>query len=146
MRVENLNELPPAFRARVEAALAKQNGERAGRQRVAAPPAPEFESELEAKYYLAFIAPRVHSGEVAGCEAHQTFELMPAAEYCGIRLPKIEYTPDFVLTLADGSVEVVEVKSKAVRRLQKGYTYRRRLFIETWARPRGWTFTEYISE
>lgn len=40
--------------------------------------------------------------------------------------------------------EVVEVKSKAVRRLQGSYVYRRRLFIELFARPNGWKFTEAI--
>ena len=38
------------------------------------------------------------------------FDLLPEKEYCGLKLPAAHYTPDFVLTYADGTVEVVEVK------------------------------------
>ena len=55
-----------------------------------------------------------------------------------------ETLPDFFIVYKNGSVEVVEVKSKAVRRLQGSYVYRRRLFIELFARPNGWKFTEAI--
>ncbi|HIZ61419.1 MAG TPA: Tn7 transposase TnsA N-terminal domain-containing protein [Candidatus Gemmiger avistercoris] len=56
------------------------------------------------------------------------------------------YTPDFFITYQNGTVEAVEVKSAAVRKLQRDYIYRRRLFIERFARPNGWRFTEYIQE
>ena len=59
---------------------------------------------------------------------------------------KAEFTPDFVLTHAGGEIEVVEIKSKAIRRLQGSYVYRRRLFIDKFARPQGWTFREIITE
>ena len=52
-------------------------------------------------------------------------------------LPRIEY--------ADGSVEAVEVKSKFTRKQQRDYIYRRRLFIDLVAEPRGWKFTEVIT-
>lgn len=50
------------------------------------------------------------------------------------------------MTYTNGTVEAVEVKSAAVRKLQRDYIYRRRLFIEKYARPNGWKFTEYIQE
>lgn len=103
-----------------------------------------FESNLERDYYLAEILPRVRSGEISTVSLHERFELLPASSYCGIRLPAAHYTPDFVITYADGSVEAVEVKSKKIRQLQGSYVYRRRLFIEKYARPNGWKFTEVI--
>lgn len=104
----------------------------------------EFESGLEREYYLSEIAPRVRSGEIKSVELHRSFELLPASEYCGIKLHSAQYTPDFMVTYADGSVEVIEVKSKQIRRMQGSYVYRRRLFIDKYARPNGWKFTEVI--
>ena len=103
-----------------------------------------FDSDLERDYYLAEIAPRVRSGEISTVSLHERYELLPASEYCGIRLPAAHYTPDFVITYADGTIEVVEVKSKQIRRMQGSYVYRRRLFIDRYARPNGWRFTEVI--
>lgn len=85
------------------------------------------ESKLEADFYTREIWPGIQSGEIVECEMH-----------------KAEYTPDFWLKRRNGTVEVIEVKSKAVRRLQKSYVYRRRLFIELYARPNGWVFREII--
>ena len=55
------------------------------------------------------------------------------------------YTADFRLTYADGTVEIVEIKSKFVRRMQRDYPVRRRVFLELIARPAGWKFTEIIT-
>lgn len=103
-----------------------------------------FESQLERDYYLSEIVPRIRSGEIDTVSLHERYELLPASEYCGIRLPAAHYTPDFVITYADGSVEVVEVKSKQIRRMQGSYVYRRRLFVDKYARPNGWRFVEVI--
>ena len=54
-------------------------------------------------------------------------------------------TPDFVLTYADGTVEVVEVKSKFTRRQQRDYIHRRRMFIDLVAEPQHWRFIEHIT-
>lgn len=108
------------------------------------PAVDEFESNLEREYYLGEILPRIQRGEIKNVDLHRKFELMPASSYCGIRLPAAHYTPDFVIRYTDGSVEVVEVKSKKIRQLQGSYVYRRRLFIERYARPNGWRFTEVI--
>ena len=102
------------------------------------------ESKLEADFYTREIWPGIRSGEIVECEMHKTFQLLPPGEYCGIKLHKAEYTPDFWIRRRNGTVEVIEVKSKAVRRLQKSYVYRRRLFIELYARPNGWVFREII--
>ena len=81
---------------------------------------------------------------MARVERHRRFELLPPAEYCGLRLPAAHYTPDFVIEYVTGTVEAVEVKSHFTRTAQRDYIYRRRLFIELIARPRGWIFTEFI--
>lgn len=77
-------------------------------------------------------------------EQHRKFELMPKSEYCGLSLPAAHYTPDFLIHYADGTIEAVEVKHEAIRKNQRDYIYRRRLFIDLIARPSGWKFTEYI--
>ncbi|WP_295422251.1 DUF1064 domain-containing protein [uncultured Subdoligranulum sp.] len=107
---------------------------------------PEADSELEQRYYAAELWPKIMAGLVAQVELHKQFLLYPADTYCGLRLPAAHYTPDFFITYQNGVVEVVEVKSAAVRKLQRDYIYRRRLFIERYARPNGWKFTEYIQE
>ena len=43
------------------------------------------------------------------------------------------------------AVEVVEIKSKFTRRAQRDYIYRRRLFIDLIAEPKGYKFTEIIT-
>ena len=47
---------------------------------------------------------------------------------------------------AEGTVEIVEVKSRFTRRMQRDYIYRRRLFIDLVAEPRGWKFTEWFAD
>ncbi len=90
------------------------------------------------------IWPRELAGEIDHVERHVRFELLPKAEYCGISLPAAHYTPDFLIYYKDGTVEAVEVKHEAIRKNQRDYIYRRRLFIDNVARPNGWRFTEYI--
>lgn len=77
--------------------------------------------------------------------AHETFALLPEKDYCGIKLPAAHFTPDFLVERADGSMEAVEIKSKFTRRQQRDYIYRRRLFIDLIAEPRGWKFTEIVT-
>ena len=104
----------------------------------------EFGSGLEQRYYNDYIFPLIIAGKITDVELHKTFSLLPADKYCGISLHKAEYTPDFFITYTDGTVEVVEVKHKKIRRLQGSYVYRRRLFIEKYAKPNGWRFTEWV--
>ncbi len=139
----SINDLSPWARRK---ALKKYQEEQEKEQKRAAVPKLEdaFDSQLERDYYLAEILPRVRSGEISTVSLHEQFEILPASSYCGIRLPAAHYTPDFVVTYADGTIEVVEVKSKQIRRMQGSYVYRRRLFIDRYARPNGWKFTEVI--
>lgn len=146
---KDLARLGPAARAQIDAARARQAAAQKARRlqtdaAKAGPLLPEADSELERRYYAAVLWPKIMAGLVESWEMHRRFELLPADTYCGLRLPAAHYTPDFFITYQNGVVEVVEVKSAAVRKLQRDYIYRRRLFIEKYARPNGWKFTEYI--
>lgn len=146
---KDLARLGPAARAQIDAARARQAAAQKARRlqtdaAKAGPLLPEADSELERRYYAAVLWPKIMAGLVTSVELHKRFTLYPADTYCGLRLPAAHYTPDFFITYQNGTIEVVEVKSAAVRKLQRDYIYRRRLFIERYARPNGWKFTEYI--
>ena len=151
LREKDLARLGPAARAQIAAARARQAAAQKARRlqtdaAKAGPLLPEADSELERRYYAAVLWPKIMAGLVAQIELHKQFLLYPADTYCGLRLPAAHYTPDFLVTYTNGTVEAVEVKHAKIRKLQRDYIYRRRLFIERYARPNGWKFTEYIQE
>lgn len=159
-----LDDLPPRYRAQAEMQIlqrktafqsqkTRKNGSKCGKN----VEKHEFETknaekcaktppQSEQRYYRDFILPKVAAGVVTEVQEQVRFALLPEREYCGLKLPAARYTADFVLTYADGQIEVVEVKSKFTRRAQRDYIYRRRLFIDLIAAPRGWMFTEYIAD
>ena len=158
VRIE-LEDLPPRYRAQAELQIAerkKQAGNGKLRQGCtssgpAGPPSPTGEGlgnapESEKRYYREVILPKVACGQIVKVQEQVMFDLLPEKAYCGLKLPKARYKPDFVLTYADGTVEIVEVKSKFTRRMQRDYIYRRRLFIDLVAEPRGWKFTEWFAD
>ena len=140
-----LSDLPMKYREQVLKQLVERKREKSQEKPVSVAGMPEFDSRGEQEFYLGVIVPKMQRGEVVRCEDHPRFDLFPAGEYCGIKLSAVRYTADFRLDYRDGSVEIVEVKSKFVRRMQRDYALRRRLFIETVARPRGWRFREVIT-
>lgn len=147
----DLARLGPEAQKQIREALSRQGTAQMARhlQTSAArrgPLLPEADSELEQRYYVAELWPKIMARLVAQVELHKQFLLYPADTYCGLRLPAAHYTPDFLVTYTNGTVEAVEVKHAKIRKLQRDYIYRRRLFIEKYARPNGWKFTEYIQE
>lgn len=144
-----LSDLPPRYRAQAEAQLAGRGKKRGdtvtAAARAAAMSGLKFDSRGEYEYYVGTVAPKVGRGEIVKWEAHPCFLLFPAGEYNGVKLRSVQYTADFRLTYADGTVEIVEIKSKFVRRMQRDYPVRRRVFLELIARPAGWKFTEIIT-
>ena len=144
-----LSDLPPRYRAQAEAQLAGRGKKRGdtvtAAARAAAMSGLKFDSRGEYEYYVGTVAPKIGRGEIVKWEAHPCFLLFPAGEYNGVKLRSVQYTADFRLTYADGTVEIVEVKSKFVRRMQRDYPVRRRVFLELIARPAGWKFTEIIT-
>lgn len=146
-----LEDLPPRYRAQAELQIlrrksGKQTKKRAENGKNRDGNAENRKPESEKRYYREVILPKVACGMVVKVQEQITFELLPEKAYCGLKLPKARYKPDFVLTYADGTVEIVEVKSKFTRRMQRDYIYRRRLFIDLVAEPRGWKFTEWYAD
>lgn len=146
-----LEDLPPRYRAQAELQILQrksgtqtQKKEKNGKKRDGN--AEKHKPESEKQYYREIILPKVACGQVVQVQEQVVFDLMPEKTYCGLKLPKARYKPDFVLTYADGTVEIVEVKSKFTRRMQRDYIYRRRLFIDLIAEPRGWKFTEWYAD
>lgn len=147
MRLE-LSDLPPKYQAQALAQLSrkkKAEDPAVVAEKVVAESGKVFDSRGEYEFYIGTVAPKVSRGEIVKWSAHPSFPLFPAGEYCGIKLSAVRYTADFRLEYADGTVEIVEVKSKFVRRMQRDYALRRRVFLETVARPAGWKFTEIIT-
>lgn len=134
-----LDDLPPRYRAQAEAQIAaRSRGKCALPQSVPAAVATaekigmDFDSRGEYEYYMGTILPKVQTGKIVKVELHRTFLLLPEKEYDAVKLPAVHYTPDFVLTYADGTVEAVEVKSKFVRRQQRDYIHRRGCSLTLW--------------
>lgn len=146
-----LEDLPPRYRAQAELQIlqrksGKQTQKKAENGKNRDGNAENRKPESEKRYYREVILPKVACGLVVKVQEQIVFELLPEKAYCGLKLPKARYKPDFVLTYADGTVEIVEVKSKFTRRMQRDYIYRRRLFIDLVAEPRGWKFTEWYAD
>lgn len=146
-----LEDLPPRYRAQAELQIlqrksGKQTQKRAENGKNRDGNAENRKPESEKRYYREVILPKVACGLVVKVQEQIAFELLPEKAYCGLKLPKARYKPDFVLTYADGTVEIVEVKSRFTRRMQRDYIYRRRLFIDLVAEPRGWKFTEWYAD
>lgn len=149
MRIE-LDDLPPRYRAQAEKQIAARTKGAPGHDVARAAQAAgrigrTFESRGEYEYYMGTILPGIQSGTIVEATPHVAFPLLDAKEYGNVKLPAARYTADYVLRYADGTVEVVEIKSKFTRRMQRDYIYRRRLFIDLIAEPRGWKFTEIVT-
>lgn len=147
-----LDDLPPRYRAQAEAQIAaRQQGKCTHAQPMAEAASAAgrlsktFDSYGEYVYYIGTVLPGIQSGKIVSAEPHPKWTLLPEEEYCAVKLPAAHYTPDFVLTYADGTVEVVEVKSKFTRRQQRDYIHRRRMFIDLVAEPQHWRFIEHIT-
>lgn len=145
-----LEDLPPRYRAQAEMQIAQRKSERCLQKSAQNGQNCEQSTkqvpESEKRYYREVILPKVACGQIVKVQEQVVFDLLPEKAYCGLKLPKARYKPDFVLTYADGTVEIVEVKSKFTRRMQRDYIYRRRLFIDLVAEPRGWKFTEWFAD
>lgn len=109
-------------------------------------PKPKFDSLAEERYYFGHVLPLMQSGEIIDCTLHKTFEVIEAVHHNGKVYKNREYTPDFMLTLADSRVRVVEIKGRAIKKLQRDYPLRRQLFIIKYCVPNGWLFEEVADD
>lgn len=112
----------------------------------APPKKPRFDSLAEELLYTRYIQPLVAAGKVIRCQEHPAFELLPAVNAGGTRYRERRYTLDFLLTWESGKVQAIEVKGKAVKKLQRDYPLRRQLFLLRYAVPQGWAFLEIPAE
>lgn len=148
-----LEDLPHRYRAQAEKQIADRRARKApagvASLEAAAKTAGEigkvFESKGEYDFYIGTVLPGIQSGRIIKATPHVAFPLLPAKDFCAVHLPAARYTADYVLEYADGTVEVVEIKSKFTRRAQRDYIYRRRLFVDLIAEPRGYVFREIIT-
>ncbi|WP_397333955.1 DUF1064 domain-containing protein [Paenibacillus sp. YN15] len=84
-----------------------------------------FESQAEERFYYKRIVPLIIAGFLHKLELHKTFEIVEAVEHCGKRYQKRVFTPDFYIEMKDGSVEVVEIKGRVIKKMQRDYPLRR---------------------
>lgn len=68
-----------------------------------------FDSKKEADYYCELLIMKM-AGEVISFEMQVPYELQPKYQRNGKTFRAIKYIADFVVTYADGHVEVVDVK------------------------------------
>ncbi len=145
-----LKDLPPGMRAQAMRQLAMQEEDIRNKKlnllMKAKHERGRFDSRGEYEFYYGTVVPDIRAGKIRECTEHPEFPLFGAAEYCGVKLGAIRYTADFRLDYADGTVEIVEIKSRFVRKQQRDYPLRRRLFIEQYAKPNGWKFREIITD
>ena len=152
MRI-SLEDLPPRYRAQVEAQIAGRKNKNAPAEQSLAEAAAAagrlgkaFGSRGEYEFYIGEIVPGIQAGLICRATPQVRFDLLPAKEFCGLKFPAAHYTCDYMIEYADGTVEVVEIKSKFTRRAQRDYIYRRRLFVDLIAEPKGWRFRETVTD
>ena len=100
----------------------------------------EFQSFAEARYYERYIKPLELSGLLESWSMHESFVISDEFEYQGQKFKKKIYTPDFVLRFKDGSVRIIEVKGKIIKKMQREYSLKKQLFIYKYCVPNGWIF------
>lgn len=106
----------------------------------------EFQSYAEQRYWETVLYPMHLAGLIRSCDLHRSFEVVPAVKWGNVNLRAKVYTPDFFLEMTDGSVRVIEIKGKVIRKLQRDYPLRRQLFILNYCIPNNWEFEEVSSE
>ncbi len=102
----------------------------------------EFDSEAERRYYNDYLYPLILIKEIKSVELHKSYEILSAINQSGINLRAKVYTPDFIIHYPDGTVKVVEIKGKVIKKLQRDYQLRKHLFIEKYVLPNHWEFEE----
>lgn len=80
-----------------------------------------YDSDMEMRFYRDVIHVGLQDGTIKKCERQVTYELQPKFTYNGSTVLPIHYKADFVITYADGSVIVWDVKglADAVAKIKK---------------------------
>ena len=69
-----------------------------------------FDSILEMRYYRDVICPQVESGNIVDVQLQVKYELQPKFTHDNKTVQSINYIADFVVTYADGRLEVIDIK------------------------------------
>lgn len=86
-----------------------------------------FDSQKEAKYYMELLL-RQRIGEVTEIKLQPIFELQAAFKRKGRLIRAITYKADFEITLANGKVQVIDVKGCET----EVYKIKRKMFQCKW--------------
>ena len=129
MTERELQDLLKTGKIRTETPISTEKKKRKGKSK------DEFQSYAEQRYWETVLYPMHLAGLIRSCDLHRYFNLRAKV-----------YTPDFFLEMTDGSVRVIEIKGKVIRKLQRDYPLRRQLFILNYCIPNNWEFEEVSSE
>lgn len=77
-----------------------------------------YDSRTEMMFYRDWILPKMKTGEIVECQSQVPFELQPAFDHITddgkkVKVRKVDYVADYVLTYADGKQEVIDIKGFA---------------------------------
>lgn len=93
----------------------------------------EFDSELESRYYLHL--KQLHKdGVVKSFEMQKQYVLLDAYVMDGKKRQPVKFTPDFVVTYADGTVQVVDIKGSKFA-VSRDFPLRKKMFEQRYQVP-----------
>lgn len=69
-----------------------------------------FDSELEKRYYVEVVLPKIDSGEIIICERQKKYILQPKLIKNGKSVLPIEYKADFYIKYKDNKESVIDIK------------------------------------
>ena len=93
----------------------------------------EFDSELESRYYLHL--KQLHKdGVVKSFEMQKTYILLEGYVMNGKKRQPVTVTPDFVVTYADGTVQVVDIKGSKFA-ISRDFPLRKKMFEQRYQVP-----------
>lgn len=70
----------------------------------------EFDSELEKRFYCDIVKTGMETGKISEWKRQVKFILQPSFKKDGETVRAIDYKSDFVITYADGHIEVIDIK------------------------------------
>lgn len=93
----------------------------------------EFDSELESRYFLHL--KQLHKdGVVKSFEMQKTYILLEGYVMNGKKRQPVKFTPDFVVTYADGTVQVVDIKGSKFA-VSRDFPLRKKMFEQRYQVP-----------
>lgn len=69
-----------------------------------------FDSQLERKFYIEYLTPKIRTGEIKSVKRQVRYELLPSFTYKDKKQRAIEYISDFDVLYSNGYFVVMDVK------------------------------------